>query len=185
MNSKAPNDHLKEQHEKAVGDSLLKALGVSVQFIGCGAPQKQEPDLLYRMGDRCLGVEVTTAYYDNNHSRAEWGEAREKLAPDTKGRMIMLFADIDPDQRMISSVQDALRKKGKKVYSGTSSVWLCIQARDRLASLDEMAALVKKLDIPKQSSFERLFLVWHAPCGEGSGIEVFDLVSKEVFGCRR
>lgn len=185
MNSQASQNDLKEQHEKAVGDSLLMALGVPHQFIGCGDPQKQEPDLLYRMGDRCLGVEVTTAYYDNNHSRAEWGAARENLEPDTKDRMIMLFAGINPDQRMISSVQDALRKKGKKVYAGTSSVWLCIQARAHLASLDEMVALVKTLDIPKQSSFERLFLVCHMLLDEDSGIRVFDLASKEAFGCYR
>ena len=184
MNSKAPKNHIKKQHEKAVGDNLLMALGVSAQFINYGDPQKQEPDLLYRISNGCLGVEVTTTYYDNDHGCAEWEAARNlhKLGAESG---IILCAGIDLDQRMVSSVQDALRKKNKKVYAGTSSVWLCIQARAYLASLDEMVALVKNLDIPKQSSFERLFLVCHTLLDEDSGIRVFDLASKEAFGCYR
>ena len=44
--------------------------------------EKQEaPDFLCKFRDGDIGLEITTAYYDNQHARAVWDIAREKVMP--------------------------------------------------------------------------------------------------------
>jgi hypothetical protein len=71
---------LKEQHEVAIGNALLKSLGYDGQFIGHGA-DGVEPDLIYLLAGRRIGIEMATAYYDDRQARVEWQLARGNMQP--------------------------------------------------------------------------------------------------------
>jgi len=67
---------LKEQHEIAIGNALLTALGHSNKFIRHGL-DGVEPDVVYSLAGRNVGIEIATAYYDQMHAKAEWQLARQ------------------------------------------------------------------------------------------------------------
>ena len=69
------NSCLKKQHEKAVCDNLLRTLGVGAVFVREGN-DRDEPDVIYKVGERMLGIEVATAYHENSDAKQEWTVAR-------------------------------------------------------------------------------------------------------------
>ena len=54
-------DRLKEQHERAIADQLLNELQFAGKFLRHGK-EDGEPDVIYSINGRTVGVEVTTAY---------------------------------------------------------------------------------------------------------------------------
>ena len=110
-------------HELAIADQLLNALQCDGKFLRHGKDDG-EPDVIYSVNGRTIGVEVTTAYLGNGAARVDWDLARGKAQ---RG-----IIDLDKgDERMLSSVQRVLGEKCLNTYSGADAVWLCIEARDR------------------------------------------------------
>jgi hypothetical protein len=66
---------LKEQHEIAIGNALLAALGHKSEFVRHGL-DGVEPDVIYSVRQRTVGIEIATAYYDDSQAKAEWQLAR-------------------------------------------------------------------------------------------------------------
>ena len=170
---------LKERYEIAIGDALLRALGLDAQLIGHGA-DGVEPDLIYQLAGKRVGIEIATAYYDNDQARVEWQLARGELPPDPSG-ITKIKSPRDwtgePYKLIAARVQQELDDKCSKSYSGVDAAWLCIEQHAPLADVSETQRLVSRLKISTGHPFERIYLGMYAHIGDGGGFRVFDLLS--------
>lgn len=164
---------LKEQHEFAVGHALLDALGYLAEFLNHGV-DGEEPDLLFQFGERRIGIEIATAYYDDNQARVEWQMARGALKPDSNGIVRLGFWE-SPDELIDARVQAELNDKCSKKYSGVDAAWLCIEQHAPLSDVAETCARASRMRVPSSHPFERIYLGLHAPAGDGGGFRVFPL----------
>jgi len=158
---------LKEQHERSVGRNLMQLLRCWCKFIGRGVAGVQ-PDLIYSIAGRKIGIEIATAYYDNNQAKVEWELARGRLKPGP-GRSIKLGKWTAPDKLIAARVQQELDDKSSRHYSSVDAVWLCIHQEAPLADLSELSDLARALKLPPLHPFERIYLSWYAHLGEGGG----------------
>ncbi len=102
-------EEIKREHERAVADKLLKALEIDASFDKHGDPDKREPDLIYKIGGKTIGIEVTTAYYQQDDAKdsAEIATEEKSLRPDEiRPRSRGIFGS--PDQKICDSVQAAI-----------------------------------------------------------------------------
>lgn len=72
MNSK----QLQKQHERFVCNSLIETLNLKATFERNGNDLNHEPDTIYKVNERLLGIEVSTAYPNNVRAEQEWTRAR-------------------------------------------------------------------------------------------------------------
>jgi hypothetical protein len=166
---------LKEQHEKSIGRNLVQLLRYRSKFIGRGVAGVQ-PDLIYSIADRTIGIEIATAYNDDDQAKVEWQLARGRLKPGTS-RFIKLGSWTAPDKLIAARVQQELHDKSSKNYSKVDAVWLCIYQNAPIVDLSETLDLARALKLPLQHPFERIYLCWYAHAGEGGGFRacvVFD-----------
>jgi hypothetical protein len=167
VSSKPAKLFLKEQHERAIGDQLLKGLELKGEFRRHGKDDG-EPDLIYSVDVRTIGIEIATAYLGADAAKVDWDLARGKA----QRGVVNLFKS---DERMLSSVQRALDEKCLRTYSGANAVWLCIEAHDPAASVWQIEQLARSLSIPHHS-YERIYVGFHALPDDGGGFRVYQLV---------
>src|SRR5438552_666905 len=111
-------ESLKQQHERAIGNALLRSLDINGRFCELGIEGVQ-PDLIYNVAGRHIGIEITTAYYDDFCAKSVWQLARGKLKPDAKGRTRISRKVLhEPDKLIVERVQQELNDKCAKAYSG-------------------------------------------------------------------
>lgn len=168
------------RHEKRTGDSLLCALGIQGEFLRHG-DEKSEPDLLYSIAGQTIGIEVTSAYYDENHASAEWRPdpvvvtaGNSEWRPYWSGECSVGLLAVRAQQQ--------LTRKTSKPYCGADSIWLCLHCDGTINDVAEYEALAKSLRIPKAHVFHRLFLTVEASLFEWGGFRAFDLQTGEQFG---
>lgn len=167
---------LKEQHEIAIGNVLLRTLGCDSRFI-CHGTDGSEPDLIYLIAGWRVGIEIATAYYDDNQAKVEWQLARGILKGRSKG-FTKIGSWIDPDKLMISRVQKEVDDKCSKTYSGIDEAWLCIEQHALLADVSETQHLVASIKIPPHHPFKHIYLGFYAHAGDGGGFRVYDLLEE-------
>jgi len=70
-------------HEKAVGDQLLENLKIEAKFERPGDPDKNEPDVIYKITEKIVGIEVAIAYYEDSDAKdaAEIAAGEKPLDP--------------------------------------------------------------------------------------------------------
>ena len=114
---------LKEQHEVTIADEFLKTLGITTEFLRHGK-DGVEPDAIYSVEKQTLGIEIVTAYYNEEQAKAEWDVARgiRKFV----GRIMKMGLIENPDRLIAAEVQDAINAKCSKTYFGIDLIWLCI-----------------------------------------------------------
>jgi hypothetical protein len=166
---------LKEQHEIAIGNALLATLGHNVEFIRHGL-DGIEPDLIYSVAERTIGIEIATAYYDNAQAKAEWQLARGISKFDSHG-IAKIGSWSEPDKLISSQVQREIDDKCSKSYSGVDVAWLCIEQHAALADVAETRDLIARLIVPGDHPFEKLYLGFYAQAGDGGGFRVYDVLS--------
>ena len=168
------------RHERRTGDSLLCTLGIQGHFLKHG-DEKSEPDLLYSIAGQTVGIEVTSAYYDESHASAEW-----------RADPVVVTAE-NPEWRpywsgecsvglLAAGAQRQLTRKAGKPYRGADAIWLCLHCDGAMNDVAEYEALAKSLLIPKAHVFQRLFLTVQANLLEWGGLRTFDLLTGEQFG---
>jgi len=172
---------LKEQHEIAIGNALLAALGYSSKFIRHGL-DGVEPDVIYSLAGRNVGIEIATAYYDHMQARAEWQLARGILKFDSRG-IARIGSWVDSDKLISAQVQRELDDKCSKNYSGVDAAWLCIEQHAPLTDVSETLDLVARLKIPREHPFEQIYLGSYAHVGDGGGFRVYDLLTRLTRRC--
>lgn len=80
-----PEQVNKELHERAIADRLLEELHEAcVSYLRHGA-DGLEPDQLYSIQGRCVGIEVCTAFYEERHAKGEWKFVNGKIPKDLSG----------------------------------------------------------------------------------------------------
>lgn len=163
---------LKKKHEKAVADQLLKNIGSNATFKRDGNDQG-EPDVLYDIDGRVLGIEVATAYYDNSDARQAWEHARgNRQMPQERYELRDEGVLKDPDAIICDKVQGELEDKCAKQYQGAEEVWLCIEQRALLLSDEESEKkCVETLTIPAGHHFARIYLFFR----DGGGYRAIQL----------
>jgi hypothetical protein len=166
-------DKNKQQHEGAVADELIQELKIKPVGTRHGDPNKNEPDRLYRIDKKTVGIEVVTAYYSEGEAKATAEAAAEKpIAPNEirPGEVIG-----SPDDSICESIQENLSAKCAKKYAGTDETWLCINADAALTDLDCLKECVGNLDVP-ESQFARIYVTVSKPEG---GLEVFQVPARK------
>jgi hypothetical protein len=61
---------VKEGHEKAIGNQLLRALNLDGKLVRHGKDEG-EPDLIYSLEGKTVGIEIATAFYHNKQAEIE------------------------------------------------------------------------------------------------------------------
>lgn len=168
-------DKNKLEHEKAVADELLESLKIKPTDFCQGNPDKREPDRLYRIDKKIVGIEVVTAYYTEQEAKMTAEIAAEKpLAPDG----IRIGAVIGgPDDAICESIQEALNEKCAKKYSGCDETWLCINTDAALTTMAVIKECVKDLEVP-ENAFSRIFVTVHELESEGGRLGLIEISPK-------
>jgi hypothetical protein len=162
---------VKREHEIAVANRLLNNLALTATFLRSGNEDKNEPDVIYSFQGALLGVEVAGAPHDDEQLKTQWSIARGKVRP-PKGTPVFLWKDgiKDPDDKVCARIQREIDEKcARKAYSGIDRVWLCVEHLGALSSEREVVeACVKRLRIPREHQFEKIFIHYYPPWQEGS-----------------
>src|SRR3954468_9962666 len=121
-----PRDDLKREHEKAVSEELLKALKIEAAFQRLGN-DKTEPDVIYEIKDKSVGIEVATAYYEDSDAKQAWSLAvGERALPKEGDELRAAGILVSPDDTICKRAQAELDDKCEKSYTGADDTWLCI-----------------------------------------------------------
>jgi hypothetical protein len=152
------NDSLKQQVERAIGDSFIEWLnrmtGSNFQFECVGA---NPPDLVYRDGDKTLPVEVSTSYYHKEDAIMRWKHARRDPTAPTKWSKPLN----EPDQRLIADINKRIDEKclGKH-DSGTV---LVIEIYPAITTKVEFEELKDSIAIPNSIPFTAIYVAGDFP----------------------
>jgi len=140
---------VKEAHEKAIGRQLLKALKLKGKFLRHGEDDG-EPDLIYSLDGKTVGIEIATAFYHNEQAEIESQLALGKLKSGRFGTP--LGVPNDQDMVILSRARWELNDKCSKSYSG-DEVWLCIDLQAPLLEISEAKQLADAITIPARHKF--------------------------------
>lgn len=162
-------EQIKQGHERAVVDELLKVEKINAAFVRIGDANKREPDCIYTIEGRTVAIEVATAYYEDTDAQDEW-EIAAGERPLAAGEIRPSSAGVigNPDQLICDRVRAELRDKCAKPYEGTDETWLCINLDAALSDAQSVAACAKELQVPPKHGFARIYLTYTAAEHEGS-----------------
>ncbi len=178
-NAQVLNQKLKEQHEKAVGDSFFERYnvqqGASYVFSRLGNPP--EPDLVYSEGKaRVVGVEITSTYLNEKEAEFAWQEARGKLGT---GAIWSSGTIESPDEKYKVQLAGAIHKKLDKTYS-LDPTWLVADFNYPLGDSIEAAEIVRQvaqeIGRARPMPFAEIWAVWRVTNLEEIQFEVFRIV---------
>jgi hypothetical protein len=162
----------KEQYEIAIGEQFLDALQCERRFMGHGK-DAGEPDLIYAIEGQTVGVEIATIYCDDGQAEVEWKLARGEIKRDPP-RWVVTGSWIEPDKRFFARMRQELDDKCAKTYSGVETMWLCMKMHYGLLTVSEAEQMIAALDVPAHQ-YQRIYLGFLAPIGDGGGFRVFTL----------
>jgi hypothetical protein len=168
--SRVKQKEVKEGHEKAIGDQLLRALKLDGKFLRHGEDDG-EPDLFYSLEGKTVGIEIATAFYHNEQAEIESQLALGKLKSGRFGTP--LGVPNDQDKVILSVAQWELNDKCANRYAG-DEVWLCIDWQAPLLEISEAEQLADAITIPARHKFARIYFGFHA-LFDGKGFIVFRL----------
>lgn len=178
-----------EQQEKAVANQLIKTLRYSATYLGRGAAGIQ-PDELYSIkGFGTVGIECTTAYYEQRHAESEWRFITGKISPDPSGVTSTYKSyqkdDGSPvfesaDKMLLKRVQERLDEKCSKQYRQVDEAWLCIPVQHCWCEIWEMDRLVRSLSVPPEHGFKRIYVGFYTAIHEGSTFRAYEVLSGKV-----
>jgi hypothetical protein len=159
---------VKEGHEKAIGNQMLRALKLDGKFLRHG-DDDGEPDLLYSLGGKTVGIEIAAAFYHNRQAEIKSQLALGKLKSGRFGTP--LGVPNDQDKVILSVAQWELNEKCANRYAG-DEVWLCIHLQAPLLEISEAEQLADAIIIPARHKFARIYFGFHALV-DGKGFTVF------------
>lgn len=161
-------DEIKQGHERAVADQLLSALKTDATFERMGDPKKGEPDVIFKVEEKTVGIEVAAAYYEESDAKDEWQIATGEN-PLRPGEIRPRSAGVigNPDQTICERIQTELDDKCSKTYGGVDETWLCIEQDAALSDAKSTGECVKSLKVPAGHKFARIYLTYDAPLHDG------------------
>jgi len=180
-NAQLLREKLKDQHERAVGDSFFERYNpqqvTSYVFRRMGNPQEREPDLVYTDGKLgTLGVEVTSTYLNKDEGKFVGQQARGELNPDAiwiSGPM-----GVGKDE-FAAKLKAAIQKKALKSYS-LQPTWLVVDFNYPFGEKNDAEEIVRQvaqeLGTPSLMPFAEIWTVWPVPNVEPIQFEIFRVV---------
>jgi len=161
-------DQIKQRHEKAVADQLLEVLKIAANFEAMGDPTRGEPDVIYAVAGKKLGIEVATVYYDNTDARDGWTLAAGEREFSPAGYELRSGSTIvDPSSLMFRRIQTEVDDKCSKQYERADEVWLCLEVRTALLDNMKVRECVRALNVPAGHEFKRLYVLYTSPLDQG------------------
>jgi len=145
------HDDLKKRHERAAGDRFIEAYNRRYRTRFILREQRESPDLVYetRRG-KLLGLEVATAYYDEEEAKMRWSLARGQDGGPWGGR---------PDESLTQFINRVLADKCAKSYSFPGSCVLVIDACPRLTDEREIRGTVlPAISVPPVVPYGEIYL---------------------------
>jgi hypothetical protein len=128
-------DSIQQQHEQAIGQKFIAwynaHYGTNFALFGRGAAP---PDLIYKSDTEELFVEVSGGYYDEEHAKMLWQNARHVTDASTR------WTGKEPDQTLVDHISAVLEKKAAKQYPGNCV--LVVNTNPDITSADEFAELL-------------------------------------------
>lgn len=146
-----------------------------------------------------IGLEVTTAYYDQSRAEGTWKRPSEKGIFDSRGnflgswnpvkagfydrdgnRVKLPINDVitEPDKCLTSFVQNQINEKCKKNY-GIPCI-LVIYAAAPLWDNETLEEIRNIIQVPEKNPFLEIYIHVHVPCG-GSMSPEYEYEGKFVF----
>lgn len=118
------------------------------------------PDLIARTDDGDIGIEVVTAYYNDDDATARWSWARGD-------RSRTGSALIGPDEQLAAFVQIAADKKCAKTYDFDGPLWLLIDARPALSDECDIERIATETRVAEHPPFSVIHLGVDLPISTG------------------
>jgi hypothetical protein len=157
----------KWEYERRDCNKLMEAVGMPVKFVRHG-DDLTEPDIIYRASDgRFLGVEMTTAYINDQYAQARW---------DSNMKDVAIPPIEEPDEKLCQRIQEKIIDKCSKHYTGVSEEWLCIVEDSPLSDLASMRDCLESMQIPAGNRFAAIYVLHHDTRAEGGGYQVIQLI---------
>jgi len=153
MSYQFPTFTAKRANEKNVAEKLVKLLFPNFVFDRFGN-DKGEPDVIFKDRMRTLGVEVTTAYYE-----------------DIDIGNISSVAEMD--DKMCAVINRMVMKKATRKYSGFDKIVLCIEVKDPAGDEFSMVNCLLNSSIPVQHPFAEIYVLSYTV--DGGEYEVFKI----------
>jgi hypothetical protein len=176
-------DDLQLKHERFCGEKVLEILGISHASFRHGNPDDSEPDLIFKIGDQQIGIEVTSAYPEddpalpNRHAQAAWQFARNPTF-DEHG-VHRMPSGADPDKTLASAIQNRLHDKCQKRYQGVNETWLVIYAQTVVTESYELDNALQGRQTPEWHDFARIFIL-HVTVERGGGYRAHQIFPQVV-----
>jgi hypothetical protein len=164
--------HYKREEEKTAATQLFCVLGLQAQFLGFGDPNLCEPDVLFILEGRKIGIEVATAWPTDSDARDHVTlEAGEREFSECGFEMRSGGTLDAPKRRSCERIQREVRDKCKKNYKGADEFWLCIRLRSPYLSMTrDIAECLREVVVPSGHCFARLYLLYRPDHSEGDGL---------------
>jgi hypothetical protein len=156
-------DELQFKHERFCGVKLLEILGVFHSHFRHGRPDEREPDLVFKLRDHDLGIEVTSAFPEddpsrpNRHAKEAWKFARRPTF-DEHG-VHKMPGGFDPDKNLAREIKSRLDEKCQRHYRGVAEIWLVIYAQTVVTDSQELDDVLRGMQIPVSHRFARIFIL--------------------------
>jgi len=165
----------KRDHEKFVCNTLIKTLELEALFDRFGN-DSDEPDCLYKVNHDSIGIEVVTVYCKNEHAKQMWTVARGERQFSNKGYEWKWGGPTtNASEIMCKLIQKEINDKCRKNYIGAKKIWLCIQETSPFSTEMDITGWLQSIKIPKKHSFDKIYLLHHAPTSEGGNYKTFEL----------
>ncbi len=168
MGSRKRN-YKKYEVELFYANKIVRAFAPTAIFLTIGDADWRQPDVLYGFGEQLIGIEITGAYYCDQHAKTIWTASR----PTARAQAIIYkFSITEPDKLIRESVEKRIVEKSKKKYQKVNQVWLGIHQEAELSDKTSTDLALKQIRLPKLHPFTRIFLVHRLPWHDGSGYRV-------------
>jgi len=169
------NQRVKKRYEKAVCDTFIRLYESKFSFYKYGN-DKDEPDCFYKLNGKILGIEVTTAYYEDIDAKQEWTLRRKERKFSGTGHEERWGGTIkESDQKIFDRVQKEINCKCKKQYKRASEYILCIYQNAPLSDDSSNKKMVKKLTISKDCFFSEIYLLFQTPFHDNGGWRIIKI----------
>ena len=129
-----------------------------------GLIRGEAPDFICKIGDKNIGLEITTAYYDCEHSRALWrgacGQtALKKLEDIFASAEETEFIEIyQPEQQLIESINNVLVKKCTKSYGPSTILLIRVPSHPLTTASEFVSRVVPFISIPTENPFREVYV---------------------------
>ncbi len=153
--SLAVNDPLKNNLEETVTREFLLATGSPYRILRAGIPP--EPDQLYECPKtgRQVGIEVVSVYYDQNHAKSVWMQARTGKSYSYE----ISRKDSVENVRLLAETLRRIRAKSRKRYTPNGRLILVVFTYPQRLYLCDIEERLTSLHIPSNHPFDEISIM--------------------------